>query len=65
MVIKVIELVGQSPKSWEAATQEAVSKAGKTVKEIVGVDVVGHTAVVKNGKITQYRADVKIGFVVK
>ena len=51
MVIKVIELVGSSKKSWEDATQEAVAKAGKSVKEIVGVDVVGQTAVVKKGKI--------------
>ena len=64
MVVKVIELVGSSPKSWEDATKEAVAKAQESVKDIVGVDVMAQTAVVKNGNITEYRANVKIGFVV-
>jgi len=65
MVVKIIELVGSSPTSWEDATKEAVAKANESVKDIRGVDVVAHTAVVKDGKITEYRANVKIGFVVE
>jgi len=65
MVVKIIELVGSSPNSWEDATKEAVAKAHESLKDIHGVDVVGHTAVVKDGKITAYRANVKIGFVVE
>lgn len=65
MVVKVIELVGSSTKSWEDATKEAVAKAQESVKDIVGVDVMAQTAVVKNGSITEYRANVKIGFVVE
>lgn len=65
MVVKIIELVGSSPQSWEEATKEAVTKAQESVKDIRGVDAVGFTAVVKDGKITEYRANVKIGFVVE
>ncbi len=65
MVLKVIELVGSSSQSWEEATKDAVSKAQETVKEIKGVDLIAQTAVVKDGKITEYRANVKIGFVVE
>nr|MBC7244351.1 dodecin domain-containing protein [Chloroflexota bacterium] len=64
-VIKVIELVGNSPVSWEDAAKNAVAEAAKTVHGITGVDVVGQTAVVENGTITEYRANVKIAFVVK
>ncbi len=61
-VAKVIELVGCSPKNWEDATNAAVKKASKTIRNISGVDVIGQTAVVKNNKIVEYRTNVKIAF---
>ncbi len=61
-VAKVIELVGCSPKSWEDAANEAVKKASKSIRHISGVDVIGQTAVVKNNKIVEYRANIKIAF---
>jgi len=64
-VVKVIELIGASPKNWEEATQNAVAKAAETVRNIVGVELVGQTAVVEGDRITDYRADVKIAFVVE
>jgi flavin-binding protein dodecin len=42
-----------------------VAKAAKAVRNIVGVELVGQTAVVEGGRITEYRADVKIAFVVE
>jgi hypothetical protein len=63
-VLKVIELVGTSPSSWEEATANAVSKAAETVRGIVGADVVSQNVVVKDGAITEYRVDVKLAFVV-
>lgn len=62
MAVKVIELVGASPESWPKAVEEAVSKAGESLRNINGVDVTGLKAQVKDGKITEYRADVKIAF---
>ncbi len=64
-VVKIIELVGTSDKSWEDAVRQAVKEAAKTVRNIVGVDVVGFTAKVKDGEITEYRANIKIAFVVE
>ena len=64
-VVKIIELVGSSDKSWEDAAKQAVKEAAKTVRNIVGVDVVGFTAKVKDGEITEYRANVKIAFIVE
>ncbi|MBC7231720.1 MAG: dodecin domain-containing protein [Chloroflexi bacterium] len=64
-VVKVIELVGNSKVSWEDAAKNAVAEAAKTVRGITGIDVVGQTAVVENGVITEYRANVKIAFVVR
>jgi len=64
-VVKVIELVGSSPTSWEDAARNAVAEAAKTVRNISGLDVINQTAVVKDGHITEYRANVKITFVVE
>jgi flavin-binding protein dodecin len=64
-VAKIIELVGTSDKSWQDAVENAVRRASKTVRNIRGVDVLGWTGKVEAGKIVQYRADVKVSFVVE
>ena len=64
-VIKVIELVGTSQTGWEDAARNAVAEAAKTVHDISGLDVIHQTAVVKDGDIIEYRANIKIAFVVK
>ena len=64
-VVKVIELVGSSDKSWQDAVNEAVKRAAKTVRNIRGVDVVGWTGKVEGHQIVEYRANVKISFVVE
>jgi len=61
-VLKVIEIMASSNKSWEDATSIAVKTAGKTVKEIRSVYVQDMSAVVKKNKIAEYRVNVKITF---
>lgn len=65
MVIKIIELIGVSPKSFEDAVNEAVMRASKTVKNISGVDIIGQSVKVKDGKVAEYRVNVKLAFLVK
>lgn len=64
-VVKIIELIGSSPNSWSEATQNAVTEAAKTVKNIKGIQVRRCTAKVKNNQIVEYNADVKIAFIVE
>jgi len=61
-ILKVIELLASSTKSWEDATQNAVKMAAKTVKEIRSVYVQDMSVVVKGNKIAEYRVNVKITF---
>jgi dodecin len=61
-VAKIIELVGQSNVSWEDAVKNAVSDASKTVDNIRGVEVYNLTANIDNGKIVDYKANVKLAF---
>ncbi len=63
-VIKVIELVGNSEKSWADAARNALAEASETIRGIHGLDVMGHTATVKDGAIAEYRTKVRISFMV-
>ena len=63
--IKVLELIGSSPGSWEEAAQNAIREAHETVEKITGLEVVAQTAKVEGGKITEYRTTVKIAFLVR
>jgi len=64
-VIKIIELIGSSPHGWKEAVENAIKDASKTVKNIRGVHVKRCTAKIKDNKIMEYRANVKIAFVVE
>jgi flavin-binding protein dodecin len=63
--VKIIELVGTSTKSWHAAVEEALKEAAKTLHGISGLDVVSTTAAVKDNAITEYRATVKVAFLIE
>jgi len=60
MHVIVSELVGESPDSWKGAVQSAISEASRTVKNIVAVEIVNFTANVDNGRLVEYKANVKI-----
>jgi flavin-binding protein dodecin len=59
---KVIELVGTSDRGFEDAVKEAVRRSSKSIRNIRGVDVVGQKAIVKNGKVVEYRVNLKLSF---
>jgi len=63
-VVKIIELIGTSPNGWEDATKNALAQAAKTLKNIKSVYVKSCKAKVENNKIVEYRAVVKIAFVI-
>jgi hypothetical protein len=61
-VLKVIELMASSDKSWEDATKKAVATAAKTIKGIRSVWIQDQSAVVKGNKVTEFRVTAKISF---
>jgi flavin-binding protein dodecin len=64
-VVRIVEMVGVSDKSWSDAAQQAVKRAAATVRHITGLDVLQSSAVVKDGKIVEYHVNVKLAFVVE
>lgn len=62
-VIKVIEILANSTKSWEDAAQQAVSEAAKTIKNIKSIYIQEHSAIVNtSNKIIEYRITAKLCF---
>ena len=61
-VVKVIELSAQSSQGYEDAVRHAVDRASRTIRNIVSVWVKEFEAVVENDKVTQFRVNVKISF---
>jgi flavin-binding protein dodecin len=64
-VVKVIEVLSQSDKSWEDATQQAVTVASKSVRNIKSIYIENMQATVEDNKIVGYRVDAKISFLVE
>jgi len=61
-VVKVLELMASSTKSWEDAAQAAINEAAKTLHNIRSVYIQDHSAIVKNNKISEYRITAKLSF---
>jgi dodecin len=61
-VIKTIDLVGVSSKSWRDAAQQALDEASKTIRGITSMDVLDTSCTVGDSKITEYLTHVRIQF---
>jgi len=64
-ILKVIEVLSNSDKSWEDATRKAVEDASKTVKNIRSVYVQDQSAVVDDGEVKEFRVNLKLTFEVR
>jgi flavin-binding protein dodecin len=64
-MLKVVEILAQSEKSWEDAAQLAVQEAAKTVRNIKSIYIQEMEATVENDRITYYRVNVKVSFAIE
>jgi hypothetical protein len=63
--MKVIEILSNSNESWEDATAIGIQKASKSVKNIKSAFVQSQSVTVKDGKVDEYRVNIKLTFEVK
>lgn len=61
---KVIELTAESPQSFEDAVRCGIAKASETIEDIRSAWVEGQQVTVHDGRITAYRVDLKVTFIV-
>ena len=64
-VAKVIELTAASPKSIEDAVENGIHRADSTLDQVEGAWVQDIKCIVKNGKVAEWRVNMKITFLLK
>ena len=64
-MLKVIEILSESDKSWENAAQIAVASANDSVRNVRSIWIENFEATVENGKIKKYPINGKISFVLE
>ncbi len=61
-VFKLIELTGTSATSIEEAVQNAIARAGESVRQMRWFEVVDTRGALDNGKVSEWQVTIKIGF---
>jgi flavin-binding protein dodecin len=61
-VYNVVELIGTSSESWEAAAARAVSEASKTLRDLRVAQVVEQDLVIEDGQVSLYRCKIQLSF---
>ena len=64
-VARVTEITASSKKSFEDALNTGVERACKTLKNVEGAWIQDQKVVIKDGKIVEYRVNMKITFILK
>ncbi len=64
-VAKVTEVIASSPKSFEDAVREGVSRADKTLRNVTSAWVKDQNVLVVDGEITEFRVALKVTFVLE
>ncbi|ENU20927.1 MAG: dodecin domain-containing protein [Acinetobacter sp.] len=63
-IAKVVEVNSSSQKSFEDAIQTGISKVTETVKNVQGAWINEQKVIIQDNKITEYRVNLKISFLV-
>jgi len=61
-VYRVIDVIGSSTTSWEAAAKSAVETAAKSLRDLRVAEVTKMDLKVENGKVVAYRTRVQLSF---
>lgn len=64
-VARVTEITSASEKSFEDAVQKGVERASKTLKNVKGAWIQDQTVAIEAGRITEYRVNMKVTFVLE
>lgn len=62
-IAKVTEITASSTKSFDDAIQQGIARADKTLDKVKGAWIQEQTVAVDSGKITEYRVNMKVTFV--
>jgi len=61
-LVKVKEVIGTSPNSFQEAFEEAIKQVFRQKENITGAKILSQTATIKEGKIFEYKVNVKYAY---
>ncbi len=64
-VAKVTEITSSSPESFQDAIEKGIARASKTIRNITGAWVQEEKIVVEGGRVTEYRVNMKVTFLLE
>lgn len=64
-VARVTEIIASSNKGFDDAVNAGVQKANKTLRKVTGAWIQDQKIVVSDGKIIEYRVNMKVTFVLE
>jgi hypothetical protein len=64
-IVKVLEVIAQSEKSFDDAAQQAVREAAASVRGIKSIWIENFSGVVEGDRIVEYRVNAKVSFLVE
>ncbi|WP_299602001.1 dodecin family protein [uncultured Tateyamaria sp.] len=64
-VARVTEIIASSNSSFEDAVEQGVKRACETLKNVEGAWVQDQKAIVQDGKIAEYRVNLKVTFILQ
>jgi flavin-binding protein dodecin len=64
-IVKVVEVIAQSEKSFDDAAQQAVREAAASVRGIKSIWIENFSGVVEGDRIVEYRVNAKVSFLVE
>lgn len=64
-VARVTEIIASSPDGFREAVEEGLERATQTLRNITGLEVVEKRVKVERGRITEYRVDMRIIFLLE
>jgi len=62
-VARVTEITSSSNNSFQDAIEQGIARAAKTLKNVEGAWIQDQKVVVENGKISAYRVNMKVTFI--
>jgi flavin-binding protein dodecin len=64
-IVKVLEVIAESDKSFDEAAKQAVREAAKSVRNIKSIWIENFSGVVEGDRIVQYRVNAKLSFLIE
>ena len=61
-IYKMVEIVGSSPDSVEAAIRNAIQRASQSIRNLEWFQVVETRGHIENGDVAHYQVTLKVGF---